>query len=258
MENSQEANIEELAEIREEISFWQKVQSTALTVVAIMLSIGQWNDTKEVVITSYEGIKAIWTNEVEYARLSKISIGHTLEYAESELGVAQAIKQSKLNQDVTFRYYKDNKYLLSLAVKNERIVGLSLVSLIKDFQASLPYHNGEINDLSLVQLFEQSGPYFTDSGNIDYYLESQELGRNAMFYSLLIGIVDYGDIPQLTISSLKSLNNALNQGKESLESELSAVRMQRPNAYAVTELSPAVMAESYLTRFEYNAYFAKG
>ncbi|MCW8331911.1 hypothetical protein MD588_24235 [Photobacterium sp. SDRW27] len=238
-----------------EPSFWVKMHSTAFAVAAIMLSLGQWNDTKDVVGMLYESVITNWTNEVEYEQISQIKVGQTHEYIQSLIGVAQASKSSKVDANVTFYYYGNNKYLLTLAVKNERLSGYSVTGLTEDFYAEVPFTELVLNNSTISEQVTELENYYTDNGNLDYYVESHSLGRNAMFYTLSFGIVNYGLLGSETLHEISELNNKLNQGEDLNVADMAGIRMLKPNVFAISEINADVMVEGLLTRFEYNAYF---
>ena len=46
-------------------SFTDKLKNTAFTIMMLMISLGQWNDTKDVLIMGYEEVVSRFTNQVE-------------------------------------------------------------------------------------------------------------------------------------------------------------------------------------------------
>ncbi|MGR5061885.1 ETEC_3214 domain-containing protein [Photobacterium sp. DNB22_13_2] len=236
-------------------NFWIKMHSISLAVVAIMLSLGQWNDTKDAVEMIYESIITNWTNEIEYEQLSKIKVGQTEGYIEELMGVAQASKKSKLNPDITFFYYGEEKYLLTIAIKQNRVAGYSVTALKDHFAMTVPFTELTLLDTPISALNNDLENYFTDNGNLDYYAESYSLGRNAMFYNLGLGVVDYGLMGESASQRLQAINHKLNSGGELLFSDLTALRAAAPNFYAISELPADLMVEAMLTRFEFTAFF---
>lgn len=231
------------------------MHSISLAVVAIMLSLGQWNDTKDAVEMIYESIITNWTNEIEYDQLSKIKVGQTENYIDELMGVAQASKNSKLSPDVTYYYYGEDKYLLTIAIKQKRVVGYSVTALKDHFTMAVPFTELSLLDTPISALNNELENYFTDNGNLDYYAESYSLGRNAMFYNLGLGVVDYGLMDANTSRQLQAINHKLNSGAGLAFDELALLRAAAPNFYAISELPAELMVESMLTRFEFTAFF---
>ncbi len=136
--------------------FWVKLQSIALTIVAIMLSLGQWNDTKDALSSAYEGFVTHWTNQIEYRQISQLHVGQTQEYVKSIIGIPQASKVSKIDSKITFYYYSNKKYQLTLAIKSHRLSGYSVVAINTDFFAPIPFINKTLFEGSLGVLLESS------------------------------------------------------------------------------------------------------
>lgn len=231
------------------------MHSSALAVAAIMLSLGQWNDTKDVVGMLYESVITNWTNEVEYEQISQIKVGQTHDYIQTLIGVAQASKSSKIDSGVTFYYYSNPKYLMTLVVKDNRLSGYSVAALNDSFHAEIPFSELMLNESRILDQITELENYYTDNGNLDYYVESHSLGRNAMFYTLTFGMVNYGSLGISALDVISQINHKLNQGEEPTVSELAKIRTQKPNVFAISEIGADVMVEGLLTRFEFNAYF---
>ncbi|MGB0894940.1 MAG: ETEC_3214 domain-containing protein [Parashewanella sp.] len=231
-------------------NIWNKLQSISITVVAIMLSLGQWNDTQVAVTAAYETFITNWTNKVEYQQLEKINVGQTLEYAKSYLGVPHAIKRSKVDNDITFFYYGTKKYQLCLIVKQQRISGYNVVAITPDFLLPIPFRNETLYAKSISASYPQVETYFTDANNLDFYAESHELGKSAMFYNLVIGAANYGQFESSQVKALKTLNAELDRGVATANS-LTSARQLIPNYFSVSELSPSLSVEGLLTHFEY-------
>jgi hypothetical protein len=233
------------------VSFWSKLQSVALTVVAIMLSLGQWNDTKDALSAVYESFVAKWTNDIEYKQISTLHVGQTQAYITSVFGNPHVSKKSKSDTGIVYFYYGNKKYQLTLAIKDQRLSGYAVVGLKADFQVSVPYTEQALLSSPLDSYFTQTDSYFSDANNIEYYAESHDLGKKVMFYNLIIGSVNYGNFSHDDSSAVKKLNADLDRGIEDVSSALEASRNLKPNYFAVTELAPKVMIEGLLTHFEY-------
>lgn len=233
------------------VSFWSKLQSVALTVVAIMLSLGQWNDTKDAVSSAYEAVIANWTNDIEYKHLSTLHVGQTQAYITSVFGDPHVSKKSKSDTDIVYFYYSNKKYQLTLAIKDKRLSGYAVVGLNPDFQVSIPYTSQTLLSTSLEHFFSQTDSYFSDANNLEYYAEAHDLGKKVMFYNLILGAVNYGGFSPADRDAVKTLNADLDRGVEDMSTALATSRKLTPNYFAVTELAPKVMVEGLLTHFEY-------
>ncbi|NRB22944.1 ETEC_3214 domain-containing protein [Shewanella sp.] len=232
-------------------SFWSKLQSVALTVVAVMLSLGQWNDAKDALSSAYAAFVANWTNDIEFKQISTLHVGQTQAYVTSVFGTPQASKKSKSNLDVNFFYYGHKKYQLTLAIKDERLSGYAVVGLSPDFQVSIPYTDKALLSSQIESHFSQVETYYSDANNLEYYAESHDLGKSVMFYNLIIGAVNYGHFSHSDQSKVSDLNAELDLGVEDVSVSLAASRQLEANYFAITELDPQVMVEGLLTHFEY-------
>ena len=81
-----ENEIEELEHEIEVTSAWKKVQNTVWMIAALMISAGQWSDTKEIFTSTYEAIIENFTHSLQYEMLEKIHIGNSLDYVKSIVG----------------------------------------------------------------------------------------------------------------------------------------------------------------------------
>ncbi|QQX80321.1 hypothetical protein JK628_00080 [Shewanella sp. KX20019] len=233
------------------VSFWSKLQSVALTVVAVMLSLGQWNDTKDALSSVYEAFVANWTHDIEYKQISTLHVGQTQAYVTSVFGNPHVSKKSQSDSDIVYFYYGNKKYQLTLAIKDQRLSGYAIVGLEADFQVSVPYTAQTLLSTPLDSYFAETETYFSDANNIEYYAESHDLGKKVMFYNLILGSVNYGNFSDSDSSAVNQLNADLDRGIEDVSSALAASRNLYPNYFAVTELAPKVMVEGLLTHFEY-------
>ena len=232
-----------------------KIKNISFTVVLIMLSLGQWNDTKEAVVSAYEEVISRFTNEIEYTRINKLRIGLTEQYTEEILGAPQVIKPSKLDGDLQFYYYNSDKFLLVTFIKNQRLNGFTVISKHVDFLAPIVYINKQLNSLGIKEYLPTQESVLTNIGSLEYYSESYELSRNLMFYNLLLGHVNYSNAPTLYSETIIDVNNKLNLVEDFDFSSVVFPSPLVPNFYSITELSNEIMQESLLTNYEMNALF---
>jgi hypothetical protein len=261
-----ENEIEELENEIEITSAWKKVQNTVWMIAALMISAGQWSDTKEIFTSTYEAIIENFTNSVQYEMLDKIHIGNSIDYVKSIVGEPNVIKRSKIEPNVQFQYYDEGKFNLTLISSDSRLVGYSVFTQKDDFIPKVPFSE-ELGSLSIMNAHKNPGVYNYDIGNLIYYIESQDLGKQQMFLTLIRGYVEYGATPSIKDigadyeKSLVSLIEKLDQkvifseNEEEISIVLNDVRKAvYPNFYAITELEPAIIAEALLTRYEYKTF----
>lgn len=236
-------------------TFLDKLRNFALTLMLLMISLGQWNDTKDVILSAYEEVISRWTNTLEYSKISSLRIGYSSAYVESLLGDPQVVKVSKLSEETKFSYYSSPKYLLTTAMKNDRLSGFSILSLKNNFHAPIIYLDKDLNKGFLDSYLPTQDNFVTDMGNLDYFIETYELNHSAMFYDLALGVVNVGNITNELKTEIRNVNDNLNKGEDMPLNQLSISGKITPNYYSVSELPVDVMFESMLSRFEMATLF---
>ena len=247
-------------------TFWKKVQTSIMMVAAIMISAGQFNDTKDICMSLYEATLTNFTHSIEYELIDKIHIGSSMAYIKSLVGEPHILKRSKFNNKLQFHYYSEAKYTLTLISEDARLVGYSIFTLEDGFSPKIPFSE-ELGEKSLAQAHEETGVYSYDTANLLYYIESQDLGKEQMFLTLIRGYVEYGAQAQDKIVSgnyksqlTKAIENLDEQAtfaenEQSLIAPLKQVRQALyPNFYAITELEPIIISEALLTRYEFQLF----
>ncbi|WP_297895213.1 ETEC_3214 domain-containing protein [Shewanella sp.] len=241
-------------------SFWEKIQKFTFTIAAIVLAIGQWADFRDVAISSYEGFITHFTDNVELKQLSNVRVGGNLSYLESIFGPAKLIKIKEAGNKSQYRYYLNNKFLLTLAVSQERVTAYQVVSLSPTFRPPISFSETTLNLNPIQDIQEFDGSFSSDTANIRYYLEQTTLGREGLFFERQLGFVEYGSGAQ-HYSELDQINEQLihNPDNKQLLVIIEKLRSKlTPNIYSVGELSLEEAADMLLTRYEFHAYFGQG
>lgn len=242
-------------------SLLKKSQSLIFTIAAIMISLGQWADTKDMVISGYEGFITHFTDEVELEKLRQVRVGANLTYLETVFGDARLIKVKQPATDLEYRYYHDPKFLLALAVREQRVIGYQIVSLQPGFMPLVAFSNTLLGQQPLAEYQPFAGSFSTDTTNLRYYLEPQTLGREGLFFERQLGFVEYGAATEQHQTALQQLNELLLQDydDDTLLQQSTALRSKLiPNVYALGEITLEQAADMLLTRYEYKAYFQQG
>lgn len=239
----------------EELSFLAKFRNIAVTIMLLMISMGQWNDTKDVAISAYEEIVSRWTNNIQYEKLGKLRIGYSESYIQNFLGEPQVIKAMSSIEGGVFSYYSTAKYLLTTATKDEQLVGFSVLAINDDFISPIVYLDNNLNENLLDTYLPNTDGYVTDFGNAVYFLEVSELGRQNMFYDFSIGVLKVSTLPEAVSLKIKGLNEQLDRGSEPLFESLEISPLVKPNYYSVSEFSSEIMHEGILSKYEMQALF---
>ena len=248
-------DIVENNEEEESVSGLLKFRSAALSIMLLMISMGQWNDTKDVAVAVYEEVISRFTNNLQYQKLLELRIGYTVDYTRSILGEPRVIKPIRSIKGAFFSYYSAEKYLVVTASKGERVTGFSVYSSSDDFAAPIVYLDENLKEQTLGDYFDDSADYATDFGNSDYFFEMAALNHQQMFYEFSVGSILNGSTDKVLLEKVRKLNHQLNQGEEPLLEDLVLPSLVYPNYYSVSEFSSEIMHESILSKYEFKFLF---
>jgi hypothetical protein len=248
-------NEKEPIEVVELDSFTDKLRNITLAIMMLMISLGQWNDTKDILIAGYEEVVSRFTNQVEYERLNKLRVGFTQEYVGGILGAPSVIRHSKVLDGLDFYYYDSDKFLLITFMKGSRLSGFSVITKQDDFFAPIPYINKKLNKNTMPDYFPSQGNVLISANNIEYFAETYEFGRNLMFYNFALGIVKYDQETTLMSKKIREINRELDRGRDVDVEELNLSASIQPNFFAISELSNDVIFESLLSQYEMATLF---
>lgn len=256
-------NREEQREESRRALIYRVIVSVALT----LISIGQFNDTKELVSSTYDDIKATFTHEVEFEQLESLSIGRTIQFIEDTFGPPEVIKISSYQPEVRFQYYNIEKAIITVFNHNGRVAGFVIVPLAHDFIPTLPYRDFPLATQPISASSAGDDGLYLDASNLLYYAESEDMGKQYLFLQRVIGFIEYGGLelsvndteldPKAILDDIIVLNEFLEAGEEDeLIVAITEFRQAYPaNFYAYTELDPTLITESLLTRIEFETYF---
>ena len=249
------AELENISEaIESNNSFWQKLRNFIFTIVALMLALGQWGDVKDVVEDIYSTVITNFTNNIEYNDLSNISVGITKNYFIEVLGEPRVIKTSAINPSLEFYYIFHDKFLLCGIFEKNRLKGYSVLALKDDFYLQIPFSNLTLQDGGLINSSDMIDGFVSDSVNIVFYLENQKMGIEGVFYNRALGAVYYSEPSKNISEQMYELEQQRMFGNDAsiVEQQQKLRRYIKPNYLAISELPLDVIAESQLTKYEYN------
>ena len=247
--------------------FWKKLARIIVTVSLPLIAMGQWVDTRDLIIDSYQGFVTHFTDQVELNMLAEVRVGGNLDYLEEVFGVAKLIKSSATQDNLQYRYYHHPKFILTLAVSQNQVVGYTLTTLKADFAPPITFSDLTLGEQQFAEM-QNFGEVFTaDAANIHYYMEQKQLAREGLFYNRYLTHVEYGAETIDEESAVEPVAQQLNRiadayalnDTDRLRSELTALRQQqKPNTYTLGQLTLEQAAETVLTRYEFKAYFGQG
>ena len=261
IEEAIEDAVEEALE-HTEASVWKKLQTSIVMLAALMISAGQWTDTMEVASSLYYVTMANFTNSLEYEKIESINVGNSLGYIHEILGQAHVIKSSQIEPTLTFHYYTESKFDLTIMLNGERVAGYGVFTKEVDFTPPVPFSE-KLGASSLANQNQFFNEFHFDSHNLVYFLEHQSSND---FLTLIQGYVEYGAPNSLSDSKqyqeklaklLRELDQQLtfSESKQQVADQVAPIReLIYPNFFVVTELPTVIVAESLLSRFEYKMY----
>ncbi|MFT7005634.1 MAG: hypothetical protein ACJAXJ_000133 [Colwellia sp.] len=243
-------------------SGWSALKEKFILVALSIMAIGQWADTKALLVETYVDIVSNFTHHYEYEVLSTINIGSNLEYFKQNFGVPQLIKPSKYEEDVRFAYFLNDKYILTLILNKTRISAYTITALVEDF---VPYglldKSPQTERQKISDKVTEIADYTLDYNNIEFVLVREQLDKSKLFINKYFGAIAYTDDIKLPSFVLKEISDALNFEDE--ESEAIAAKVKNlisetyNNYYGVGEVDLSLITDSILTKFEYSLYAKK-
>ncbi|MBH0026451.1 MULTISPECIES: ETEC_3214 domain-containing protein [unclassified Pseudoalteromonas] len=256
-------NLEPEANTEENKSLLAKLKGYFILLMVTLMGLGNWADSKALIIEGYDGFVTHFTNQIEEKKITALDIGNYLPYAEKKIGIPQVIKTSSLNADYEYRYYKNTKYLLTLINKNTRIVGIAVHSLkydkamVPEFTPLIPFNKKMLRVNSLSDVIKSSNEFYFDSHNIKYYMQSKQLNAQGMFLNLSVGFSNYAPLLDETQKALFKLDELMltQDDEKALAKTTEILANTAATFYAVSELSSEYISDSLLTKYEFNAYF---
>lgn len=225
--------------------------------------LGQWADTRDVSVSIYEGLLSSFTHKIELEKLNEVRVGANLKYLEEVFGDARLIKQSTRFPQAQYRYYHDNKYLLTLAVTDGRVLGYQIISLVSDFYPQIPFSEYQLGKSKLAEIQRLPGEFISDYANIRYYLEPTVLGPDGLFLERQLGYIEYGKTALQasdTEDSLKQLNTLMMKASDTSELITTTNELREklvPNIISIGDISLEQAGDMLLTRYEYRAHFGQ-
>lgn len=244
--------------------FWRKLSRVALTICLPLIAMGQWVDTKDLLVDGYDAFITNFTDRVELEKLEQVRVGGNLDYLEEVFGVARLIKQSDVTPAVEYRYYYHPKFLLTLAVDDSRIVGYGITSLREGFAPPIVFSDAHLLQQPIADTMPLTDNFNADSGNIHFYIQGKQMGKEGLYFAQFVSFIEYGAAPELPESEdyefVQPINGLVDayllSQQELLLEHVEQVRSELyPNTYLFGQLDMSMASEMLLTRYEYSAYF---
>lgn len=225
------------------------------------MAIGQWNDTKNIAIEVWELALSNFTHKYEYESLNHVNVGSNLGYISTHLGQPKLIKKSKYRENLSFVYYLEEKFILTLILEDNRVNAYTITGLVDDF---IPYglldKQEKQNTVSIADNYTEFQDFTLDFNNVEFLLVKEELGKDKLFVNQYFGAIGYEQNINVSKAEFRGFYEKLNMNDEdpSLLAEVKQLTKQaRNNFYGVGEVSLSIVVDSVLTNFEYSLYYKK-
>jgi hypothetical protein len=245
-----------------QVGFFAKISRFSIYIAFILMGLGNWSDTKDLLTEGYQGFITHLTDRVEEKTLRSLRVGNYLTHVETSIGMPTVIKHSTLSGSLEYRYYKQDKYLLTLITDQQRISGIVVHSLLNDnlvldrFAPKIPFTSLHLLKDSIGSITQRSNDFFFDSNNLIYFMTTTDLGASGMQLQLAAGFTEYDGQQDHFKSTLDELGQVLMLDETEKVAPLAIkLTVQAANFYAVYEIDEQIIADSLLTRYEFNAYF---
>jgi len=246
--------------------FWEEmnfkkgtIKEKFLFIAISIMALGQWADSKEMVEEAYVAAVSNFTHKYEYEELNTINIGSNVEYISQTFGSPQLIKNSKYVDDISFAYYLNDKYILTLILKENRVTAYTISALEDDFIPNgLLNKTPSENKITVADNSKEMMDFTLDHNNVDFFLVREEQGKDKLFINQYFGALGYQNDINVTSAELRKLYDQVNleEESESIKAQALAIsRKARNNFYGAGEVDLSVIADSVLTNFEYSFYF---
>ncbi|MCS6203642.1 ETEC_3214 domain-containing protein [Shewanella baltica] len=228
----------------------------------LLMGLGNWSDSKQLLTEAYQGFITNFTHRIEDKTIANIHIGNYLNYIEKSLGIPQVIKVSERQNGLEYRYYKKNKYLLVLIAQEQRIAAMMLHTLptedafLDRFNPSIPFTEHRLISSSIAEAIGSSNEFFFDNHNLAYFMKSKQMSAKGMGHYLIVGATEYQE-PKVTMKDkLDELEEAsMLEEQQDIAKLTTDLSQQQSSFFAISEVSPVIVADALLTKYEFNAYF---
>jgi len=246
--------------------FWEELKfingsfkDKFLFIAIAIMALGQWSDSKDLVQEAYVALISNFTHKYEYEALNKINIGSNIEYVSQQIGSPQLIKKSKYVDDISFSYYLNEKYILTLILQDNRVTAYTISALEDDFVPNDLFNkNPAKNKISVADNTTNMNDFTLDHNNVDFFLTRNELGKDKLFMNQYFGAIGYKKDINISSEDLRKLYDEVNLEDENIASKENAMKISRKarnNFFGAGEVDLSVIADSVLTNFEYSFYY---
>lgn len=233
------------------------VKTYFIAVVAIIMALAQFSEAVTLIESGIDWVSSKITNNVEYDLLAKIHVGNTESYVTDLMGSPQVSRE--IDDKITANYFDNDKFLLTVFLADERVVGYTVVPLRADFKPVVVELNSEemhLGEFSYELYPANPQRYLIDhSKTTSYYLETLDTGRTGLFFKVYLGnvVLQDGDASPLVVDlynkDITETDAVILNAQNILRADL------KPNFFGMGTLSLEQIQKSILTGAEFQIYF---
>lgn len=237
--------------------FWNYALIKALVFIGfLIISLGNFLGAKDLISDGWESIFANFTHKYEYESLTKVNVGSNLDFITNHFGPPRLLKQSKFYKNLTFAYYLEDKFILTLVLDGNRVSAFTITALEQDFIPQIIGRKDIDNENNkILDNFDEKAEYAVDSINVNFFLVEEELGKDKLFLNSFAGVIGYRKNKN---SKLKEIYNLVIQeikGSELDERIDDFMQNTENNFFGIGEVELPAIADSILTNYEYSLYY---
>ena len=226
-----------------------------------LMALGQWGDTKDVIVEAWRLTLSNFTHQYEYESLDRINIGSNFSYIKTLIGEPQLTKDSKYSNAISFAYYLNEKYILTLIIKENRVSAYTITSLVDDFVPhSLLSKTAAGDKTTIADNYGTFQDFTLDFNNVEHLLVMEELGKEKLFVNNYFGAISYSEDTRLPRAEIREIYNTLSMNETSTVAREEVKQLTTKvvnNFYGAGENNLSTIADSVLTHFEYSLYYKK-
>lgn len=237
--------------------FWAKPIAIPGVIMAAIVTLGQYSGAVSVIANGLDSLRSTFTHTVEYELLDQVHVSNTESYIESLLGNPQVSRA--INDDIVANYFYNDKFLLTVFIKDSRVAAYTIIPLLSDFAPIIIENSGLkwiLQESTYSKFPANPKTYLVDhSKTTSYYLESLDTGRAGLFVQNYLGNVSLTSTQETNLHIDLYDREVNGTDEEILKSQTRLREMSRPNLFGMGTLTLELVQKSILTGAEFTSFF---
>ncbi|MCP5160780.1 MAG: hypothetical protein H6999_07985 [Hahellaceae bacterium] len=236
---------------------YEKTKTVIFGVLALTVALGQYSEAVALIGDGINAVRSSFTHDIEYEMLGNVHVGNTQAYIENLAGTPQVSRV--IADGLVANYFYNEKFLLTVFFKDERVTAYSLLPLVEDFEPKLGSTGN--NELALgrftyAQFPANATQYMVDhSKTVSYYLENLESGRAGLFVNQYLGNLVYGKGEHSDLVGTFYDQEVRGDEEKQMATQQRIRTEMTPNFYGEGEIGVEFIEKSLLTEAEFRSYF---